>query len=63
MINTFIVSLLLRQLLILVLFIGVLLPVRVAVMRFLPHGRMKRLLLRPVGGREIRADDFARRRQ
>ena len=63
MIKTFMWALIVRYLALLFLFVGVLLPVRVAVMRFMPPCRLKRWLLTPVGygyGRTERFTDSRR---
>lgn len=58
---SFVWALLLRWVFVLVLFIGICLPARVAVIRFVPEGKIKRLLLLPLDG--LRADEFARPRK
>lgn len=46
--SNWMIALLLKPLVLLVLFVGVLLPIRVAFQRWMPDGRIKRLLLRRI---------------
>ena len=46
--SNWMIALLLKPLVLLVLFVGVLLPIKIAFQRWMPDGRVKRLLLRRI---------------